>query len=162
MVFVDHTPGFPRAPPPGDSKVVLPAAPPMTSSIPVGGMGIESDPNFSKLSACDRELHLWAMVQTRNQIVLQSNVQLLPDCIAEADALAKEHPLGDKPLVDVSSDQFRSSDYVKFQKELLSLSQNSKEIIAKKSGHFVIIDRPDVVIDAIRQVVLSVRNNAKL
>jgi len=86
----------------------------------------------------------------------------MPDCIAEAEALAKEHPLGDKPLVDVSTDQFRSSDYVKFQKEMLSLSQNSKEVIAKKSGHFVIIDRPDVVIDAILQVVLSVRNNTKL
>jgi pimeloyl-ACP methyl ester carboxylesterase len=162
MVFVDHAFGFPLAPPPGDAKVLPPPAPPTTSSVPVGGMGIESDPNFSKLSARDRELHLWAMAQTRNQIVLRSNVQLVPDCIAEADALAKEHPLGNKPLVDVSTDQFRSSDYVKFQKELLSLSQNSKEIIAKKSGHFVIIDRPDVVIDAIGQIVQSVRNNAKL
>jgi hypothetical protein len=46
--------------------------------------------------------------------------------------------------------------------ELLSLSQNSKEIIAEKSGHFIIIDRLDVVIDAVSQVVQSVRNNAKL
>ncbi len=35
-------------------------------------------------------------------------------------------------------------------------------MIAEKSTHFVIIDRPDVVIDAIRQVVESVRSNAKL
>jgi pimeloyl-ACP methyl ester carboxylesterase len=153
IVFVDHAFGFPLAPPP---------APSTTSSTPAGGMGIESDPNFSKLSARDRELHLWAMAQTRNQTVLRSNIRLVPDCIAKADALAKEHPLGDKPLVDVSTDQFRSSDYVKFQGELLSLSQDSKEIIAEKSGHFVIIDRPDVVVDAIRQVVQSVRNNAEL
>jgi pimeloyl-ACP methyl ester carboxylesterase len=162
MVFVDHAFGFPPAAPPGDAKVSPTPAPPATSSIPAGGMGIDSDPNFSKLSARDRELHLWAMAQTRNQIVLQSNIRLVPDCIAEAEALAKEHPLGDKPLVDVSTDQFRSSDYVKFQGALLSLSQDSKEIIAEKSGHFVIIDRPDVVVDAIRQVVQSVRNNAEL
>jgi pimeloyl-ACP methyl ester carboxylesterase len=162
MVFVDHAFGFPLAPPPGDANVSPPPAPPTTSSIPAGGMGIESDPNFSKLSARDRELHLWAMAQIRNQTVLRSNIRLVPDCVANADALAKEHPLGDKPLVDVSTDQFRSSDYVKFQGELLSLSQDSKEIIAEKSGHFVIIDRPDVVVDAIRQVVQSVRNNAEL
>lgn len=162
MVFVDHAFGFPLAPPPGDSKVSPPPAPPTTSSIPTGGMGIESDPNFSKLSARDRELHLWAMAQTRNQTVLRSNIRLVPECIAKADALAKEHPLGDKPLVDVSTDQFRSSDYVKFQGELLSLSQDSKEIVAEKSGHFVIIDRPDVVVDAIRQVVQSVRDDATL
>jgi pimeloyl-ACP methyl ester carboxylesterase len=54
------------------------------------------------------------------------------------------------------------STHAKLQIELLSLSQNSKEIVAEKSGHFVIIDRPDVVIDAISQVVQSVRNKAKL
>jgi hypothetical protein len=35
-------------------------------------------------------------------------------------------------------------------------------MIAEKSGHFVIVDRPDVVIDAIHQVVQSVRNKLKL
>jgi hypothetical protein len=39
------------------------------------------------------------------------------------------------------------------------LSQNSKEMIAEKSSHFVIVDRPDVVVDAIRHVVESVRDN---
>jgi len=48
------------------------------------------------------------------------------------------------------------------QNALLSLSQNSKQIGAEKSGHFVIIDRPDVVIEAIRQVVQSARNKTKL
>lgn len=101
------------------------------------------------------------MAQTRNQTALQANVEMMPECAAEADAIAKEHshPLGDKPLVDVSTEM---STHAKLQIELLSLSQNSKEIVAEKSGHFVIIDRPDVVIDAISQVVQSVRNMAKL
>ena len=72
------------------------------------------------------------------------------------------HPLGDKPLVDVSQDEFRAPEYDEFQAKLLSLSQNSKQIVAEKSGHFIIIDRPDVVIDAVRQVVQSVRDHAKL
>jgi pimeloyl-ACP methyl ester carboxylesterase len=160
MVFVDHAfhPAFPSV-----ARVPPPATPPMTLA-PGGGGGIENDPNFSKLSSRDRELHLWAMSQTRNQMALQANHEMMPECVAQADAIAKEHshPLGDKPLVDVSTDEALGPDYVKLQTELLSLSQNSKQIIAEKSGHFVIIDRPDVVIDAIRQVVQSVRSNAKL
>jgi hypothetical protein len=42
------------------------------------------------------------------------------------------------------------------------MKQGMSRIIAEKGGHLVIIDRPDVVIDAIRQAVQSVRNNAKL
>ncbi len=160
MVFVDHAfhAAFPNV-----AKGPPPAPPPMTLP-PSGGGGIESDPNFNKLSSRDRELHLWAMSQTRNQTALQANHEMMPECVAKADAISKEHshPLGNKPLVDVSTDEALGPDYIKLQTDLLSLSQNSKQIIAKNSGHFIIIDRPDVVIDAISQVVRSVRSNAKL
>ena len=170
MVFADHAMTFPMVPrliSPGDKAVPLPHPMPSTadSTGPIGKpMGIESDPNFSKLSDRDRELHRWAMSQPRNQMALRANMETSAACAAQADALLKEHPhaLGDKPLVDVSTDWNRGPDYVKLQNVLLSLSQNSKEMIAEKSSHFVIIDRPDVVIDAIRQVVESVRNNSKL
>ena len=53
---------------------------------------------------------------------------VLPDtsctgCLAKADAIVKEHshPLDDKPLVDVSTDEDRNPDYVKLQTTLLSL-----------------------------------------
>ena len=79
---------------------------------------------------------------------------MMPGCVEEANAILKEHdhPLGSKPLIDVSTDANRPPPYVDLQKQLLSLSQNSKEMIAEKSSHFVIIDRPDVVIDAIDQM----------
>ena len=168
MVFVDHALGFPlmlRSLSPGGKSPPPPI--PSTGDVvgPIGKpMGIEGDPNFSKLSARDRELHLWAMSQTRNQTALRTNTETSQECTAEADAIFKEHihPLGDKPLVDVSTDEFRTPEYDEFQTKLMSLSQNSKEIVAAKSGHFIIIDRPDVVIDAISQLVWSVRNNAKL
>ncbi|PYT65325.1 MAG: hypothetical protein DMG39_29530 [Acidobacteria bacterium] len=97
------------------------------------------------------------------------------DCIAQADASIKGqiYSFGDKPLVDVSAAgtlrpappavaEERASKYAELQTKLLSLSTNSKQIVAENSGHFIIIDRPDVVIDAIGQVVHSVRNNTKL
>ena len=126
--------------------------------------GIESDANFSRLSARDRELHLWAIAQPRLEKALQENHEMMAGCVQQADAIIKEqtHPLGDKPLVDVSTDQHRSPDYVNFQRLLLSISQNSKELVAENSSHLVIIDRPDVVIDGIRQAVQSVRNNTNL
>jgi pimeloyl-ACP methyl ester carboxylesterase len=171
IVFVDHASDFralmPQNPksPRGEAPASAPSASPKPLP-PVGGQvhGIEDDPNFSKLSARDRELHLWGMAQVRNQMALRTNENINPQCFAEAEAFAKDHPhpLGERPLVDVSTDEMRTAEYVRLQEELLALSQNSKEIIADKSTHFVIIDRPDVVVDAISQVVQSVRNNAKL
>jgi pimeloyl-ACP methyl ester carboxylesterase len=149
MVFVDHAMGFSMVlrSSPGDKP--LPPPPPMPSAPGGEGvvgkpMGIESDPNFSRLSDRDRELHLWAMAQPRNQKALQTNHEIVPGCIAAADTSTKEHPhpLGDKPLVDISTDEGLGPDYAKLQNALLSLSQNSKHIVAEKSSHFVIIDRP--------------------
>ena len=39
------------------------------------------------------------------------------------------------------------------QRELVSLSSRGKQVIAEKSGHNIHRDQPDLVIDAIRQVV---------
>lgn len=176
VVFVDHAmtlqknmlmlPGVTLLPPrPNDATVPPPTAPPRPSTPSGGGpvaMAIESDSNFSKLSARDRELHLWAMAQARNQMALQSNHEMMPECVREADAITigRSHPLGDKPLVDVTTED--SARATELQTKLLSLSGNSTQIIAERSGHFIIIDRPDVVIDAISQAVQSVRNNSKL
>jgi len=162
VVFVDHANAMIFRPPAeGDApKSRLPMPPPGATK----RLGMESDPNFQKLSPRDRQFHIWATGQTRDQLAMQSHPEMIPECVAKADAIAKQHshPLGDKPLVDVSTDMDRNPDYVKLQTELLALSQNSREIIAENSGHFVIIDRPDVVTDAISHVVQSVRNNAKL
>lgn len=167
VVFVDHAITFPLkflSPPPSGATAPSRLQPPMPSA-PSGGGGIESDPNFNKLSSRDRELHLWFMSQVRNQKTLQSNHEIMPECVAQADAISKErpHPLANKPLVDVSTDEgTHSSEHAKLQADLLSLSENSKQVVAEKSGHFIIIDRPDVVIDGIKPVVESVRNNTKL
>jgi pimeloyl-ACP methyl ester carboxylesterase len=172
MVFVDHASDFralqESSKPPNDGAAS--PVPPATSTAPTPPPGaaqihgIEDDPNFSRLSARDRELHVWGMERARNQMTMQANENINPRCFADAEAFGKDHPhpLGQKPLVDVTADEMRSPEYLQLQKELLSLSQNSEEIIAEKSTHFIIIDRPDVVIGAIRQVVQAVRNNAKL
>jgi len=160
MVFVDHA--FIRFQ--GPTPLLAPPSATPGTSAPAWG-GIESDPNFSKLSARDRELHSWATAQPRSQAAMQTNMEIIPKCSSEADALRKEHPqlLGDKPLVNVCTDEIHeNADYVRLQADLLRLSKNSKEIVAQNSTHFVIIDRPDVVVDAIKQAVQSVRTHTPL
>jgi pimeloyl-ACP methyl ester carboxylesterase len=166
MVFVDHAISFPPigAQPGitlGGTNGILQDPPNGVTAGKMVAVGIEDDPNLSKLSAKDRELHSWFMSKERDQKTLQANHEIMPQCFADADAiLAKhDHPLGEKPVVDVDTP---STARAELQKTLLSLSTNSKELVADKSGHFVIIDRPDVVVDAIEQVVRSARNKTPL
>ena len=51
---------------------------------------------------------------------------------------------------------------MELQTDLTRLSSNSTHIIAKKSNHYIHLDQPDLVIDAIRRVVESVRENSSL
>jgi pimeloyl-ACP methyl ester carboxylesterase len=169
IVFVDHAimlSGPNMMMPPGSAPLPPPPPNARTGGPPPGmelmkPMGLEDDSNFSKLPAQDREAHLWFMAQPRNQKALQANHEIVPGCFADADAIVKEHskPLGDKPLVDVDTNQSAGAE---LQKQLLSLSSNSKEMTADNSGHFVIIDRPDVVVDAINRVVRSARTKTPL
>jgi len=46
--------------------------------------------------------------------------------------------------------------------ELLQRSKNSKLVVAEQSGHAIPFERPDVVIDAINQVVTAVRTGTAL
>jgi pimeloyl-ACP methyl ester carboxylesterase len=163
MVFADSV-GSALKPLPPDAGVPSPVSSPNKQSSLLSAGGIEDDPNFKNLSARDRELHFWGLSQTRNETARRTNANIIPQCLAEADSIAEEHPhpLEDKPLVDVSTDMNRNPNYLGVQATLLSLSQNSKEIIAARSGHYVMIDRPDAVIDAIGQVVRSLRNHSKL
>jgi len=55
---------------------------------PTGGgklaIGMEEDPNFSKLSARDRELHLWGTTQVRSKAPSTDNpLDMLLDCVAQ-------------------------------------------------------------------------------
>jgi pimeloyl-ACP methyl ester carboxylesterase len=181
LVFVDHAMAMINRRSPSGGATMGP--PPMSPAPPPPGgvkmaAGMEDDSNFGKLSARDREFHLWASKQVRGKAdspgKLPGGLDMLLDCVAQADAIGKNqsHPLGDKPLVDIgagnappipapAAEQWRTKS-TELHSRLLSLSVNSKELVAENSDHFIIIDRPDVVIDAIGQVVQSVRNNNKL
>jgi len=60
------------------------------------------------------------------------------------------------PIIALTADDTNAEERQQ-QADLLRLSQNARQIIAVHSGHFVQLDRPDLVIDAIRQVLQSKR-----
>jgi len=78
--------------------------------------------------------------------------------------------LGDMPLIVLSSDPDKpqpdlpedlvkptNDAWEKMQEELSHLSTRGTQVIAKNSGHYIQLDRPDLVIDAVREVVDQVR-----
>jgi pimeloyl-ACP methyl ester carboxylesterase len=91
--------------------------------------------------------------------------------IAESAAqAAATGSLGDMPLVVLSHDPDAPQpdlpeDLVKptneawqqMQEELVRLSARGKQVIAKNSGHYIQLDRPDLVIAGVRSVVDQVR-----
>jgi pimeloyl-ACP methyl ester carboxylesterase len=77
-------------------------------------------------------------------------------------------PLGDVPLIVVTSGKTEISEgraisaqdvehyktvTAELQAELVALSPRGKQVIAEESGHYIQIDQPELVIDAIREVV---------
>ena len=86
--------------------------------------------------------------------------------------LAATVSLGDKPLIvltagplklqgtGLSQEQMDQMDeaHTRTQAALTQGSQNSKQIVAEGSGHYIHVEQPDLVIDAIRQVVDAARN----
>jgi pimeloyl-ACP methyl ester carboxylesterase len=59
-----------------------------------------------------------------------------------------------------SFNPFTAGEWLEMQRELEALSPRSRHIVAEKSGHFIQKDEPEVVIQAVRDVVDQVRAGA--
>ena len=96
-----------------------------------------------------------------------AELKAFPESAAQTAATGS---LGDLPLVVLSHDPDKPSadlpadiakplndSWEKMQKELSQLSTRGTQVIAKNSSHYIQMDRPEVVIDAVRGVVDQVR-----
>ncbi|MCP4539165.1 MAG: alpha/beta hydrolase [Chloroflexi bacterium] len=90
---------------------------------------------------------------------------------AELNTALTEPPpdFGNTPLIVLSrsetnpglpEEQFEQlkKSWGKLQQDLVKLSTNSQHIVAEKSGHYIHHDQPELVIDAIRQIVKAAQN----
>jgi pimeloyl-ACP methyl ester carboxylesterase len=91
-----------------------------------------------------------------------------PDDPTLNPALFEAGSLGDMPLVVLTAPNKERADdfpaelnakfnqiWVELQEELVQLSSNSSQVISERSQHFIQRDQPELVIDAIRQVVAA-------
>jgi hypothetical protein len=111
------------------------------------------------------------------QRAAECNFRTASEAVAEMTAFsqsaaeaASTGSLGDMPLVVLSHDPDKLSTdlppevakptneaWEKMQEELAHLSTRGTQLIAKGSSHYIQIDRPEVVIDAVRAVVGQAR-----
>jgi pimeloyl-ACP methyl ester carboxylesterase len=129
------------------------------------------NPPFDRLPLRIQQVRLWALAQPQHYVA--DNDPYWGEEFAEIYAARKtyEYPLGDTPLIvltrgkseypDTEEGSQLNEDRKRMQLDLLNLSRSSKQIIATTSGHHIQLDDPELVIDAIRQVVDSVQQRAK-
>jgi pimeloyl-ACP methyl ester carboxylesterase len=159
LVLVDHAflPDKSQPPPPPPPQG--PDSPPvLISSVPIV-LNMEDDVNFGRLPERDRQLQLWAASASPQRPTAAD----ASECISELEAARPKQAgaLGEIPLLVVSTTR-HSDDYAKLQANLLLLSRHSRQLIADNSSHFVEIDRPDIIVSAIRQVIAVVRGHTSL
>jgi pimeloyl-ACP methyl ester carboxylesterase len=129
------------------------------------------EPPFDRLPLPIQQVRLWALAQPQHYAA--DNDPYWGEEFAEIYAARKTHeyPLGDTPLIvltrgkseypDTEEGKQLNADRKRMQLDLLKLSRNSKQIIATTSGHHIQLDDPELVIDAVRQLVDSSRRLAK-
>jgi pimeloyl-ACP methyl ester carboxylesterase len=69
--------------------------------------------------------------------------------------------LGDRPLIVLAAEQNmkETPNWPEAQKGMAALSTKGRLIVATGSGHYIHMDQPALVIDAVRQVVTEVRGH---
>jgi pimeloyl-ACP methyl ester carboxylesterase len=150
MVLVDHA--FLE---PGHAATTTPApdAPRVIEQTPIT-IGIEDDRNFKNLPLVNQKLHAWAMSKSSVRPTPEMAAECF-DAVSEATA-HQARPLGNTPLFVISTLN-DSPGYDELQRTLLSQSAKPIHMVAANSTHMVIVDEPEVVIEAIRQAVAAVR-----
>lgn len=146
------------APPPG-SPVVMRRS---------GGGRIE--PPFERLPAEAQSFRIWARNKPRDATIaaggdwgdVRTDLKLVAALNDE-----REYPLGDLPVVAIAgtryeytqddvdagfSEQEKLCNHLRLNYNLAHYSTRGKAVIARGSGHYIHVERPDLVISAIRDV----------
>jgi pimeloyl-ACP methyl ester carboxylesterase len=134
-------------------------SPPMLLSMTPVIVSAEDEPGFDRLPREARELDRWARSLNPDLPTEETTRR----CMAAAETASNGHsyPLGRMPLMVIRTEN-DAAGYEELQRHLLSLSLDSREMVAKGSFHSIEISRPDVAIEGIREVIESVRNHAPL
>jgi pimeloyl-ACP methyl ester carboxylesterase len=109
---------------------------------------------------------------TRHLYAVADEAASVPKSVATATDAAPS--LGDKPLIVLSAGAREYPGFAKkqakrtdeqadeFEAGLTDLSENSELVVAKTSPHYIQFDRPELVVDAIHEVVDAARDGGQV
>jgi pimeloyl-ACP methyl ester carboxylesterase len=107
--------------------------------------------------------------QTRTELALFATGQRgLDATAAESLAMTADNAelqaapsLGDKPLIVLAADESMNTipRWPEAQHQQAAMSTNGRLIVVERSGHYIQLDHPDVVVDSVQQVVTQARGH---
>jgi hypothetical protein len=119
-------------------------------------------------------MQLWAQTQFAYYKAASGEMDWSPEDVANMynNKGNPDYMLGNMPLIVISKGKGNYSgspdsaelekQRLTLQNELSHLSTNGKHIVDSQSGHNIHLEDPDLVIDAIRQVLQAYKTNSKL
>jgi pimeloyl-ACP methyl ester carboxylesterase len=116
-------------------------------------MVISMIPEYKKLPPELRAAQVAVALNPKSFQTAAGEANLFPEYAAK---LRAARSLGDMPLI-VLTPVSSSPTWMELQKELAGLSTQGKLITVEGTGHYIQLGRPDVVVDAVRQVVEAAR-----
>jgi pimeloyl-ACP methyl ester carboxylesterase len=127
------------------------------------------EPPFDKLPDSIQKMRVWALSKLE-YYAANDNIFLLEERAGMIRERAKQPQLlGNIPLIVLTATNTDQPDTHpeeqerrKNQAAMTGLSRNSKQILAKQSGHHIHVEEPDLVIDAIRQVTEAINKKESL
>lgn len=153
---------------------MTPAATPNTPQQTKSTNQSKLEPPYNKLPLQMQQMRRWAISQSSYDAArISETFDFLADELAlmYSQRGSRTYPLGDMPLIvltrgvagedEQASKQLRD-DHDRLQTDLLRLSSNSKQVVAKKSGHHIQLDEPTLLVDALKQIVNALKNKKKL
>jgi pimeloyl-ACP methyl ester carboxylesterase len=117
-----------------------------------------NDPPRDKLPPDAQRMRAWTVSQVKHSASNDNPVEAEELTALYEDRKRKEHPLGNMPLIVLSRGMAEDKpaaeeEHSKDQAVLVTLSTAGRQIIAKRSGHHIPLDEPDLVVRAIREIV---------
>lgn len=132
-----------------------------------GAEWLSKNPNASprnKLPADAQRMRAWTLAQIGHIAAGVNPVEMEELAALRADRAKSQHPLGDKPLIvltrGVSEEEgpngrAMEEEHRRDHTSVATISRKGKLIVAPLSGHHVQLDEPELVINAIREVLTA-------
>lgn len=132
------------------------------------------DPLFEKFPVSIQERQMRAQAKPQYLSTVQAEMDWSPEDVSNLyqHRNTKDYLLGDMPLIvmtrgkggfDGRKDSLQlEKERLAAQQELVHLSTNSKHVVDMNSGHNIHVEDPGAVINAIKEVLVAVKNGTRL